>query len=237
MLAPPRILFRRRPVGGSTGPAAALFSQTQTSVCRDAALAALTLLEILVVLAIVATLAVLMMPAYRAAMNSSEQTRSLSNLHTIGRAIAAFTADQMGEMPSSGRDEKWPQQLATYLSSGNLPYADPADPANFRRTGSDPLDNQNNRTSYTFNGFNDVASADRRVRMFQIEQPSSTILVALKPDSTGFYMDLDSGNQVGLNLEAHGGGANFLFADGSAKLLRKIYYLDSLWLARKNTNT
>jgi len=237
MLVPPRILPRRLPASGSTGPASAVFFRKQNSVGREAALAALTLLEILVVLAIVATLAVLGMPAYRAAMNSSEQSRSLSNLHTIGRAIAAFAADQMGQMPSGGGEVKWPQQLAAYLSSGNLPYADPADPANFKKTGSDPLDNQNNRTSYTFNGFNDIAASDRRVRVFQIEQPSSTILVALKPDSTGFYMDLDSGNQVGLNLEAHGGGANFLFADGSARLIRKLLYHHRLWLARKNTNT
>ena len=213
-----------------------VFSQTISSRRREAGPAAVTLLEILVVLAIVATLAGLVLPAYRAVMSKADQTRSLSNLHAIGGAVAAFTADQMGEMPSSGREEKWPQQLAAYLSSGNFPYADPVDPANYKKTGSDPLDNRRNQTSYTFNGFNDVSNGDGRVRMSQIEQPGSTILVGLKPDPTGFYLDLDSDNQSGLNLEAHGGGANFLFADGSAKLLRKIYYLDSLWLARKNTN-
>ena len=66
-----------------------------------------TLIELLVVVAIISVLIAILLPSLGAARNQAKQTRCLSNLHGIGEAFAAYSADyQQTIMPYAWTDPK-----------------------------------------------------------------------------------------------------------------------------------
>ena len=201
--------------------------------------AGFTLVEILVsvvVIGILASLLIAMLPQMKLA---ARRTASLSNLRGIGAGLFAFANDNDQNLPGRVQSsDKWPRFLMPYLDSNPKVYGEPDDANCFLRTGSDPLSNSHNNTSYILNGFNDAgAFSDEgvQIRLLNVEKPSQTILMANQSGTGNYYMDFIEGNQYHvLNLTAYGGGSNYLFADGSARFLTAQVYDHSLWLVNKS---
>src|ERR1041385_8101796 len=61
--------------------------------------AGFTLIELLVVIAIIVILAALLLPALSSAKQAARKARCLSNLHQLGIAIHAYSADYEGKIP------------------------------------------------------------------------------------------------------------------------------------------
>lgn len=196
-----------------------------------------TVIELMFALACALVLLSAAWPAYSWFIAKADHAHSLGNLRQISRGIFSYGADNSGNLPGRGLHDKWPAQLRGYVDGQRPPYADPVHRGNdYRSRLADPFSNAKNETSYMFNGFNDLVgihAGGDTVRLAQVERPSMTILVSLRADDSGFYMDLASNNQRGLRLDAHGLGSHFLFADGSARLVPASEYREQLWLARK----
>lgn len=85
-----------------------------------------TLIEMLVVIAIIALLVAIITPAVNKGIRSARNSACKSNLHQIGLAIAAYSADHKGKLPSTGfygispyynRDQRnFPNSLLEYLN-------------------------------------------------------------------------------------------------------------------------
>jgi prepilin-type processing-associated H-X9-DG protein len=97
------------------------------------------------------------------------------------------------------------------------------------------------------NGFNDIGAFEDssiEIRLSNLDSPSQVILFGTPNSGSGhFYMDMlegDRGNQVDvLNLAFYEEGSNYVFADGSARFIRKADYEkdgygNKLWLINKD---
>src|SRR5579864_8384651 len=81
------------------------FRKRRISMRRPSNRAGFTLIELLVVVAIISLLIAILLPSLSAARNQAKQTRCLSNLHGIGQAYAAYSADyQQTIMPYAWTD-------------------------------------------------------------------------------------------------------------------------------------
>jgi prepilin-type processing-associated H-X9-DG protein/prepilin-type N-terminal cleavage/methylation domain-containing protein len=81
---------------------------------------AFTLVELLVVISIIGLLAGLAVPAINGGLKSAKAGACLSNLHQIGVATLAYTADNSFKLPDagSGTSDMWANKLATFISTG-----------------------------------------------------------------------------------------------------------------------
>ena len=81
---------------------------------------AFTLVELLVVISIIGLLAGLAVPAINGGLKSAKAGACLSNLHQIGVATIAYTADNSFKLPDagSGTSDMWANKLATFISTG-----------------------------------------------------------------------------------------------------------------------
>jgi len=81
---------------------------------------AFTLVELLVVISIIGLLAGLAVPAISGGLKSAKAGACLSNLHQIGVATIAYTADNSFKLPDagSGTSDMWANKLATFISTG-----------------------------------------------------------------------------------------------------------------------
>jgi prepilin-type processing-associated H-X9-DG protein/prepilin-type N-terminal cleavage/methylation domain-containing protein len=81
---------------------------------------AFTLVELLVVISIIGLLAGLAVPAINGGLKSAKAGACLSNLHQIGVATLAYTADNSFKLPDagSGTSDMWATKLATFISTG-----------------------------------------------------------------------------------------------------------------------
>ncbi len=207
-----------------------------------------TLIELLVVIAIIGVLATLVGMNWKSFIIRANRAASLAQMRSIAIATRGYSADNDGRIPRrvTGQDDKWPKLLSSYLDSPKT-YAAPGDPKNFVVRGADPLSNSRNNTSYIMNGFNDLGAYEDssiEVRITTLDIPSQVILFGTPKSGSGhFYMDMlegDRGNQVDvLNLEFYDQGSNYVFADGSARFIRRIDYEkdgsgNKLWLIDKN---
>ncbi len=194
-----------------------------------------TLIELLVAISIIAILAALALPFLQSARVYAARTQSLSNMRQVGLGLRLYCGDHDGLLPGRtvGTSDKWPILLTNYLS-GTRFYVAVGDTNAAKLPPSQLLSNGRNNTSYVFNGFNDLGAytnAGVQVRLYTLATPASLILLAQKGSSHGdFYMDFAEGNQVNVIVtNAFGNGANYIFADGSARFLRGAEYSDKLW--------
>ena len=79
---------------------------------------AFTLVELLVVISIIGLLAGLAVPAISNALKSSKAGACLSNLHQIGLATMAYTAENSFKLPDAGAGSpEWATTLASFVST------------------------------------------------------------------------------------------------------------------------
>lgn len=198
-----------------------------------------TLLELLIAVAIVGILAALIASNWPHLRLLTQRSTALNNMRAIGAAFHMFASEHDGALPkrTTGSADRWPQTLADYLDDIKV-YASIGD-TNVDRFDRDKLlSNTRNNTSYIMNGYNDVGAYQNsgvEVRISQITHPAQVILLGTpKAGSTHFYMDMlegQNGNHIDvLNLELYDNGSNYLFADGSARFIKKSDYSHQMWL-------
>ncbi len=197
--------------------------------------AGFTLLELLSVIAIISVLAALLFSASRSSIAKTNQVRCLNNLRTIGQAFGTFASDNNGEYPRASTPNNqgnpdwvyeggfWFNALGPYLGDTNrfrqelvtpgphpqpIPFACPAVPSGQHGWGDAGID-------VAINSFllPSTSHTTPRVRVFNIQKPASTFLVA---DSAAWQITIPDGPNPPLPAFQfrHGGAANVLFFDG-----------------------
>lgn len=201
-----------------------------------------TLIELLVVIGIIGVLGVMVMLNWGTLKLYSQRTTTISNMRQIGVAFYGYASDNDSRLPCRVQEgDKWPKLLSTYLDDVKV-YAAVGDRNNYIFQNKDPLDNFRNRTSYIMNGYNDIGALTNpaaEVRLPQIEKPTQVILLGTpNSGSTHYYMDMlegRHGNHIDvLNLTLFGLGTDYLFADGSARFIKKEDYDPQMWLVNRD---
>jgi len=189
-----------------------------------------TLIELLLVIAIIAILAAMLLPALARSKKSARTILCLNNLKQLALATGMYVIDNESYFPSSNSPDKWPQSVRPDYQNLHLLVC-PED-TSINGAGSANLSADLAPRSFLINGWTDYFDLLPQPVPFEImpesviEQPSETILLGEKQEGQGdFLMDLRTYNQdTVLEQSRHGGagasgGANYAFADGSARLL------------------
>ena len=176
---------------------------------------AFTLVELLTVVTIVAVLTSLGLAATRGVTEKTRTTRCLNDLRQVGTAIQLYVGENSGRFPDTshqGTEQSWRNTLAPFLKTNFLGRC-PACPRH------------PSRITYAWND----ALADSRGRGVMapvFRNPSATMVIGeIAISQTGEHFHFNgvrggagriSANQFRgfVNVECHGAGANYLFADG-----------------------
>jgi len=203
---------------------------------------AFTLIELLVVIAIIAILAAMLLPALSRSKAAAKKISCLNRERQLGISLLMYVDDSTGYYPPRTFTNTWPILLQdSYVNLDMLQCpSDAPDPASF--TNSLTAAERAPR-SYILNGWNDyfrdrVTSfsdwyeyGDAGLTMPQnaVRQPTDTVVLGEKGHEwADYYMDYEeyddlekldqskhsSGDKMGI------GGANYAFADGSARFLK-----------------
>ena len=187
---------------------------------------AFTLIELLVVIAIIAILAAMLLPALSRAKQSARRIVCVNHLKQLALATVMYVMDNGDYYPSSNSPDKWPQAIRPGYQ--NLRVLACPDDKSATGLASDAVSADLAPRSYLINAWTDYFDllpqpvVDEIMPESVIEQPSETILFGEKQEEQGdFLMDLRTGNEATvLDQTRHYGGANYAFADGSARFLR-----------------
>jgi prepilin-type N-terminal cleavage/methylation domain-containing protein/prepilin-type processing-associated H-X9-DG protein len=195
-----------------------------------------TLVELLVVVAVTAILTTLGLTATREVTEKSKTTRCLNDLRQIGTATQLYAGENAGRFPDTSHQvgRSWTNTLATYLRT------------NF--VGRCPSVRQHrSRLTYAWNDVLTDANGSG-IMAASLRRPSATMVVGeLATNQTGEHFHFAgirggpsriSANQFRgfVNVECHGTGANYLFADGHvefitwAEVQRRLAQPDSAFL-------
>ena len=144
-------------------------------------------------------------------------------MRSLSIAFTEYASDNDGQLPGrvTGVGDKWPVLLLPYISDPRA-YVDPGDPIASTVPPQNLASNNGNASSFFFNGFNDLGAYDNpgvTVTLANIASASNLAIVGQKVNgSTQYYMDFEEGNENDvLNKTAYFQGANYAFADGSAR--------------------
>jgi prepilin-type N-terminal cleavage/methylation domain-containing protein/prepilin-type processing-associated H-X9-DG protein len=206
-----------------------------------------TLIELLVVIAIIAILAAILFPVFSRTRERARAASCLANCRQIGMAITMYCSDNRDGYPyarmmMSGAmysEISWLDTVRPY-SRADLLNRCPSDSSALWDSG-DPA--MRRRTSYGINAyFTPNHPPYWGLKMGQVTYPSSTIVVAelswnvakdhfmpmfwgSPPRETNPMVqdrEWDPVRQLpkSVNIAAHTGGANYVFADGSARWMK-----------------
>ncbi len=214
--------------------------------CHNGARCGFTLIEILIVVAIIALLAAILFPAFSRVREGARRSSCLSNTKQIGLATMQYAQDYDETMvnvytyygPGLTNCARWQDMLQPYLKS----YAVVACPSQ-----NTPTSYATNRPPGTPNplltsyGGNNITANAGGAALFPplranknppflpgralaaLEEPSTTILFTDVTAGAGEFFDwnhTDLGNNSQVD-KRHLEGANFTFADGHSKWLRR----------------
>jgi len=186
------------------------------------------LMELLVVMAIIGVLAALILAGVATTKRKANQTVCLVNMRQIAAGFILYANDNGLRLPSRAQTtNKWPTLLGAYLNDPRV-YAAPGI-ANYltQVPAVNPLNNTTNYTNFIMNGYNDLGAYNNEsvvVQLNTIPRPSNTLLLGMELlGGNNFYMDfLELNNSDGtLTLDPYDGGADYIFADGSARYMKK----------------
>jgi len=184
-----------------------------------------TLIELLVVIAIIAILAAMLLPALSRSKRSARRTVCVNHLKQLALATVMYVMDNEDYYPSSNSPDKWPQAIRAGYQ--NLRILVCPDDRATQGVATNAASADRAPRSYLINAWTDYFDSLPQPVMFEImpesvvEYPSETILFGEKQEEQGdFLMDLRTGNEVTvLDQSRHPGGANYAFADASARSL------------------
>jgi prepilin-type N-terminal cleavage/methylation domain-containing protein/prepilin-type processing-associated H-X9-DG protein len=219
-------------------------------------LRAFTLIELLVVIAIIAILAAMLLPVLARAKESGKRISCLNNLRQLSLAAQMYVSDSQGFYPPRSNTDRWPDKFYDSYGKNLKLLLCPTETKTPITNGNSPSNNVADASprSYFINGWNDyfydTLSADDFDNSYMngnypnglkenlIAHTSDTIILGEKATVEGdFYMDLreNGGNDFSgiLEQQRHDGknGANYAFADGSARYLKvhTALYPLNLW--------
>lgn len=178
---------------------------------------AFSLVELLVATAIVAVLATLGFAAVDSVIGKGQATKCLSNMRQIGAALQMYVGDNDGRLPGTSHGVSWTNSLGAYLGT-NFIRKCPAVPEH--------------RVRLTY-GWNDslVDAKGNGLKLVSCRTPGATMAsaeLALDEPSEHFHFAGVRGGasrvtpnqfKAVVNVEGHGGTANYLFVDGHVENL------------------
>jgi prepilin-type N-terminal cleavage/methylation domain-containing protein/prepilin-type processing-associated H-X9-DG protein len=178
---------------------------------------AFTLIELLVVIALVAVLASFAYAGAGAMIGKGHATKCLLNMRQIGAAMQMFTGDHDGRLPGTSHGVSWTNSLGAYLGPKFIGKC-PAVPSHRARV------------SY---GWNDSLADSRGqgIRLVAVRAPGATMAAAeIATNQSSEHFHFAGGRhgasrvtpnqfKAAVNVEVHGGSANYLFVDGHVENL------------------
>jgi len=193
-----------------------------------------TLIELLVVIAIIAILAAILFPVFLQARAKAEQTKCMSNMMQLGKAMMAYSDGWNGSLPLpwsatagwGNWNDTFREHIQPYIRSRKVlicpvkTHDQPSDPNRGHYGMSVYLNMKDGHTATTnigdFNWFCYVSS---------IPSPSQTILISENKDGDWSAEPIDNGatGDAGQFYPYHGGtnakGGVFAFCDGHAAFM------------------
>jgi len=193
---------------------------------RSARQRGFTLIELLVVIAIIAILAAMLLPALSRSKESAKRIVCVNHLKQLALATVMYVMDNDSYYPSSNSSDKWPQAIRPGYQ--NLRILVCPDDRSVNGLADEAASADVAPRSYLINAWTDYFDllpqpvVQEVMPETVVDQPSDTILFGEKQENQGdFLMDLRTGNEATvLDQTRHGGGADYAFADGSARFLR-----------------
>jgi prepilin-type N-terminal cleavage/methylation domain-containing protein/prepilin-type processing-associated H-X9-DG protein len=184
-----------------------------------------TLIELLVVIAIIAILAAMLLPALSSAQKNARRIVCVDHLKELALATALYVMDHENYYPSSNSADKWPEAVRPGYENLRLLVCPDDRSVNGAATNAASADLA--PRSFLINAWTDYFDMLPQPVAFEImpesfiQHPSETIVFGEKREGQGdFLMDLRTGNEVTvLEQSRHAGGADYAFADGSARFL------------------
>jgi prepilin-type N-terminal cleavage/methylation domain-containing protein/prepilin-type processing-associated H-X9-DG protein len=216
---------------------------------------AFTLIELLVVIAIIGILAAMLLPSLATAKESARRIACLNGVRQLGMSLTMYADDNQGEFPHRGFP-LWMDRLQTYYQNLNILRC-PSDIEQPTLKITPNMAASEAPRSYVINGFSDYFEATLEptnyiayqnygyyhgLKPSVIKYPTETITFGEKLFTSGHvHMDFFQGNgndideldqtRHGAGKNTLGGGSNFAFADGSARMLKsgRSIYPVNLW--------